>query len=122
MSFIFKTSLLGMLFVLLVACSGTKESNPVPTPSKSEGSFPALPTNTTETVVLDGEMVFWLYEGSGGCFGAISDGSKEVQLWIDAEACGETEYAENDDAVLEVTFNTDNQYGPEVMYTIVNFL
>jgi len=111
-----------MMLVSLVACSGTKESNPAPTSSKSIGSFPTLPTNTTETVVLDGEMVFWMYEGSGGCFGTISDGSKEVQLWIDAEACGETEYAENEDAVLEVTFNTDNQYGPEVMYTIVSFL
>jgi len=111
-----------MMLVSLVACSGTKESNPVPTPSKSAGSFPTLPTNTTETLVIEGEMVFWMYEGSGGCFGSLSDGSKEIQLWIDADSCGETEYAENENATVEVTFNTDNQYGTEVMYTIVNFL
>ena len=62
-----------------------------------------------------------MYEGAAGCYGAITDGATEVNLWIDAESCGEKEYDENEAASVEVTFNSDNQYGPGKTYTITSF-
>ena len=68
-----------------------------------------------------GKMAFWMFEGDAGCYGAIADGNSEVQLWVDADKCEDVEYSENEDASVEVTFSTENQYGPGDTYTITKF-
>ena len=42
-------------------------------------------------------------------------------LWIDADACGDTEYAENAPASVDITWLEDNQWGPGNTYTITRF-
>ena len=106
------------LSCVLLACSDSSEQV---TESTSENSFPPLPTDSSERVNLSGKMSFWMYEGEAGCYGTIVKGSQEVQLWIDSNSCGEREYAENEDASVEVTFRSDNQYGPDKTYTITRF-
>ena len=101
-----------------IACSDSSEEV---AGSTSEASFPSLPTTSSERVVLEGKMAFWMYEGEAGCYGTIVKGSQEVQLWIDAGSCGDREYAENANASVEVTFRSDNQYGPGKTYTITRF-
>ncbi len=107
-----------LLVITLAACS--EPNNPKDAVS-SHASFPALPINPSETVIVSGKMVFWMYEGDGGCFGSISDGAQELQLWVDVTTCGEAEYKENESASVEITFNPKNQYGPGKTYTIVSF-
>ena len=114
-----KRTLLAMSAALLVAaCSdnGTEAAG-----GSAEG-FDALPTSPAETRVVAGKMTFWMYEGDGGCFGYLANGASELQLWVDVDACGETEYAENQPAEVEVTFNPENQYGPGKTYTITRFI
>ena len=106
------------LSCLLLACSDSSEQV---NNSVSEDNFPPLPTNSSERVKLNGKMSFWMYEGEAGCYGTIVKGSQEVQLWIDSDGCGEREYAENENASVEVTFRSDNQYGPDKIYTITRF-
>lgn len=62
-----------------------------------------------------------MYEGDAGCYGTIEKGAQEVQLWIDADSCGDKEYQESEPASVVVTYNPDNQYGPGKTYTIVEF-
>ena len=108
----------GLLCLMLGACSDSENQA---LNQESANPFPKLPTNNSEKVTLHGEMAFWMYEGSAGCYGAITDGSTEVSLWISADNCGEKEYAENEKASVEIIFNPDNQYGPEKTYTITGF-
>ena len=103
---------------VLVACS---DSSDQASETVSGGSFPALPTSSSERVTLEGQMSFWMYEGDAGCYGTIVRGSREVQLWADADDCGHREYAENAFASVEVTYREDNQYGPGETYTIPRF-
>ena len=117
-----KRILIVTLFTILVAgCSESENSDVAENSTASGPSFPSLPTSSSERVQLKGKMAFWMYEGDAGCYGTITDGSSEVELWIDADSCGEREYPENEDASVEVTFNSENQYGPGKTYTITNF-
>ena len=106
--------------ISLAACS--KEPEPSEAAGTSEASsLPRLPTSSSERVLLEGKMNFWMYEGDAGCYGSLERDGEEVQLWIDAESCGEKEYAEGEDAAVVVTFRSDEQYGPGKTYTIVEF-
>ncbi len=110
-------------FVTLGIALGGCSENSAPTTSTetSASRFPALPTSADERVTLNGRMTFWMYEGDGGCFGSISDGVQEVELWVDVDTCGEVEYPENAPASVAVTYRSDNQYAPGTLYTIVSF-
>ena len=67
-------------------------------------------------------MVFWIYEGEGGCYDTLDRGGDEEQLWIDAAACGEREFAEGEQASVVVTFHSDEQWDEsQKSYTIVEF-
>ncbi len=115
-----KNAIIAILFAAgLAACSDSADES---SGTSAGSSFPPLPTSSSERVTLTGKMSFWMYEGAGGCFGTIASGSQEVQLWIDADGCGDQDYAENEDASVEVTFKADNQYGPGETYTITRFL
>ncbi len=110
------------LIVISAALSAcTDESTPVAGTDSSAGGFPALPASPDQRVTLNGKMTFWMYEGDGGCFGSISDGVQEVELWVDVDTCGQVEYPENAAASVEVTYRPDNQYAPGELYTIVSF-
>ena len=106
------------VFSALVACS---DSSNQASETVSGDSFPTLPTSSSERVTLEGQMSFWMFEGDAGCYGTIVKGSQEVQLWVGADTCGDREYAENEAASVEVTYKTDNQYGPGKTYTITRF-
>jgi len=116
---------LGLLaaIVMLTACSDNSGQNTVPAGSNPAASpgFPSLPSSADERVILNGKMTFWMYEGDAGCFGSISDGTQEVELWVDVDTCGQVEYPEDGTASLEVTFQPDMQLGQGPVYTIVNF-
>ena len=66
-------------------------------------------------------MSFWMYEGAAGCYGTITDGLSEVNLWVSEESCVEIDYSENEATSVEVTFRSENQYGPGKTYTITSF-
>jgi len=106
----------------VAACSDTEDTNSHNSSSSAGNPFPTLPSSSLESAVLEGKMTFWMYEGDAGCYGSIFDGNAEVQLWVDATTCGDTDYAENAEARVEVTFNPDNQYGPGKTFTIKSFL
>ncbi len=117
----FSVIFVGVLILALGACSESgSESTATSTAGKGR-SFPALPTSTSESATLEGRMRFWMYEGDGGCFGTITDGTKDLELWVDVDTCGDKDYAENAPATVTVTFNPENQYGSGKMYTIVSF-
>lgn len=117
---LFKSGTL-LLVLGLAGCSDSSNEMAAPGASLSAMRFPTLPASPAETVVLDGVMTFWEYEGDGGCYGTISDGLQELWLWVDVDTCGEVNYQDNDRAIVEVTFNPDNQFGPGKTYTIVSF-
>ncbi|HET9047873.1 MAG TPA: hypothetical protein VFN29_02745 [Chiayiivirga sp.] len=103
--------------IALTACSNGAEPG-----ASSASALPTLPTNSSERVLIQGKMVFWMYEGEGGCFGTLDRGSDEVQLWIDANACGEREFTEGEQASVVVTFRSDEQWDEsQKSYTIVEF-
>lgn len=107
--------------IALHALSGCSESD-TQASTEASGSFATLPADSKESAVLSGEISFWMHEGDAGCYGTITDGVSEVQLWTDVDTCGEKEYSENQRASVEVTFRSDNQYGPGTTYTITKFL
>jgi hypothetical protein len=112
------------LFVVLISIMGCSDGN-APESDESAQSNQAnqvsLPEGPNDRVKLTGEMSFWMYEGAAGCYGAFVSQGKEVQVWVDADTCGDREYAENQPATLELTFNPENQYGPGTTYTITSF-
>ena len=110
-----------LLVLGLAGCSDSGNEVAAPGALLSATPFPTLPASPSETVVLDGAMTFWMYEGDGGCFGTISDGVQELWLWVDVDTCGDVEYEDNEHTVVEVTFNPDNQFRPGKTYTIVGF-
>ncbi|ABD79705.1 hypothetical protein [Saccharophagus degradans] len=107
--------------VLFGAACSDRTTNELEQPKETSGAFPTLPTSSHEVVTLSGKMSFWMYEGDAGCYGAITDGINEIQLWVNVEKCGDREYAENEAVSVDVTFNSDNQYGPGKTYTIIAF-
>ncbi|MEH6567295.1 MAG: hypothetical protein V7756_18365 [Halopseudomonas sp.] len=113
----------GGLLTALTALTGCSDGNEAEStiPAGNNVGFPALPAMPEERVTLNGRMTFWMYEGDGGCFGSISDGMQEVELWVDVETCDQVEYPENAPASVEVTYRPDNQYAPGKLYTIVSF-
>lgn len=117
-----KNILLAFVLSILSACGSSEEPSAEASPQVNTAAFPVLPADDTERVVLEGIMTFWMVEGAAGCYGSISDGVKEVQLWVNASACEKVEYAEDVKAKVEVTFNQEEQFGPGDTYTIVNFL
>ena len=86
-----------------------------------QSGFDKLLQSSTDYVEINGTITFWMYEGDGGCFGSISKGGDEIQLWVGVDACGEHEYKEGEIATFEITFNSENQYGPGKTYTITEF-
>ena len=124
MQYTIKENRMNRLFISIIAvaflsaCSSSDDSSPL---SSAKSSFPSLPSSSAERVTLDGVMSFWMYEGDAGCYGTITDGAVEVNLWVDADSCGEKEFGENEAASIEVTFNPENQYGPGKTYTITSF-
>jgi hypothetical protein len=65
-------------------------------------------------------MVAWLFEGDGGCFGTLKNGSEEVEVWANADSCEKRQYKENEPAAIVVTYRSDEQWG-EKSYSIVEF-
>tara|TARA_R110001599_G_scaffold28969_5_gene99622 strand:- start:38629 stop:39075 length:447 start_codon:yes stop_codon:yes gene_type:complete len=109
------------LFVVLISIMGCSDGN-APEPDESaQSNQVSLPEGPNDRVKLTGEMSFWMYEGAAGCYGAFVSQGKEVQVWVDADTCGDREYAENQPATLVLTFNPENQYGPGTTYTITSF-
>lgn len=106
--------------VLISGCSDTGSSN-TPTTSGSQTGFSSLPESSAEKVTVSGNMIAWLYEGDGGCFGTLRSGSSEIELWADVETCGDKDYADDEEASVEITYNTGNQYGDDKTYTITEF-
>ena len=111
-----KLGLAGLLCLSLSACGDAPQE---PLDSRANGL--ALPTGPHETITVSGKMTFWMYEGDAGCYGSLLTGGQEVELWIDADACGDTEYAENAPASVDITWREDNQWGPVNTYTITRF-
>ncbi|WP_299595618.1 hypothetical protein, partial [uncultured Microbulbifer sp.] len=107
-----------LISLALTACSSKENSTQA---SGSVGKFPKLPTSSTEYTTLQGVMSFWMYEGAAGCYGTITDGLSEVNLWVSEDSCVEVNYSENEAASVEVTFISENQYGPGKTYTITSF-
>jgi len=108
-------------FTVLIFIAGCSEGGGPAFEEPSKFSQVSLPESPTERVSLTGEMSFWMYEGAAGCYGTLASQGKEIQVWVDADTCGDREYEENERATLEITFNPDNQYGPGKTYTITGF-
>lgn len=106
--------------VLSIGCSDSS-NEPNNTDQAIQASHLNLPTSTSEKMVISGEMIFWMYEGSAGCYGDILVKGVEINLWINENSCGEKEFKENQAASVEITFNPKNQYGPGKTYTITSF-
>jgi len=85
--------------------------------------FPILPTSD-ETTKLTGAMTWWFWEGDAGCFGTISDGRQNLNVYATADLCVTIEYAENERAVIEVVYDSEHQYSGNGLsvYTIVKFI
>ena len=113
-----RTISLFSVLIFITACSDGNGPGPGQAASTNQVSFPESPS---ERVNLTGEMSFWMYEGAAGCYGTLVSQGEEVQVWVDADTCGDREYEENQRATLELTFNPDNQYGPGKTYTITSF-
>jgi hypothetical protein len=109
------------LFTVLVLITGCSDSGGPESNQPAKSNQVSLPENPSERANITGEMSFWMYEGSAGCYGTLVSQGKEIQVWVDADTCGEREYEENQSATLELTFNPDNQYGPGKTYTITSF-
>lgn len=90
-------------------------------PASDTGRFPALPRGGGEHVTLNGRMADWVYTGSPGCYGLITDGSTVVQLWMDALACGGLEIAAGEPVSVNVTHVKGKEYGPWKTYAIESF-
>ena len=112
---------LAIPLIALACLSACSDSNDADLKISGNSTFPPLPSNSSERVTLTGKMSFWMYEGEAGCYGTITSGSEEVNLWIDADSCGEKVFDENEQVSVEVTFSPDNQYGPGATYTITRF-
>lgn len=109
------------LFTVLIFIAGCSDGNRSESDQPASSNQISLPESPGERVNLTGEMSFWMYEGAAGCYGTLVSQGKEIQVWVDAETCGDREYEENQRASLELTFNPDNQYGPGKTYTITSF-
>lgn len=105
------------LSIFIFSCSDSDEEPK----TIDEATSINLPTNASEKVILSGLMSFWMYEGSAGCYGSLTIDISEVNLWVNADSCGEKEYKENESASVEVIYDTSNQYGPGKTYTITSF-
>lgn len=107
-------------FVFAACSSGSDSASGEAGGGASE--FPALPTSDAERVLVDGNMSNWFYEGDAGCYGTLSRGASSIELWINADACGEREYSEGASASVVVTYRETEQWMPgKKMYTIVEF-
>ena len=109
------------LFTVLLFIAGCSDGNGPASDQPASSNQVSLPESPSERVNLTGEMSFWIYEGAAGCYGTLILQGKEIQVWVDADTCGDREYEENQRATLELTFNPDNQYGPGKTYTITSF-
>lgn len=91
--------------------------------SINQNPFPALPTNRSEKVILEGKMTHWFIEGAAGCYGRISDSVSEIELWSDIEMCSNIGYRINETARIEITYHSENQYLDDgsKMYEITSF-
>lgn len=109
------------LFAVLLFITGCSDGAG-PASDDSVGSNQIdLPERSSDRIKLAGEMSFWMYEGEAGCYGTLLSQGEEIQVWVDADACGEREYEENQQVTLELTFDPANQYGPGRTYTITAF-
>ncbi|WVM91944.1 hypothetical protein ULG90_19265 [Halopseudomonas pachastrellae] len=107
----------------MLACSACP-SAPAATHPKSADSRVnglALPTGPHETITVSGKMTSGCTKATPAATAACSPAVRRVELWIDADACGDTEYAENAPASVDITWREDNQWGPGNTYTITRF-
>lgn len=111
--------LLVFLFSVLLSSCGNN-SDEIPAQGAAHAAAD-MPPKSGETVEISGVMSFWMYEGSAGCYGTLESGSNEIQLWSDADRCGDTDYEENEKTTLRIKYSDDNQYGPGTTYTVVSF-
>lgn len=115
-----KAILILVAVAMVSSCSKTDSDEGVAA-DESGSAFGVLPTSTADQVSVSGDMSFWMYEGDAGCYGNLTKGGSEIQLWVDADKCGNVEYEENAPATLVITFNPNEQWGPGKTYTIVDF-
>ncbi|MGH1448071.1 MAG: hypothetical protein ACRBBM_01415 [Pseudomonadaceae bacterium] len=109
------------LIAVLIIIAGCSDDNGSASSQAASANQVVLPEDASERVSLTGEMSFWMYEGAAGCYGTLVSQGEEVQVWVDADSCGDREYEENQSATLELTFDPENQYGPGKTYTITSF-
>lgn len=110
-----------VLFAVLILIAGCSDGNGSASNQLASSEQISLPESPSERVNITGEMAFWMYEGAAGCYGTLVSQGKEIQVWVDADTCGDREYEENQRAALELTFNPGEQFGPGKTYTIKSF-
>jgi len=116
-----KTWILALAFLATTGCSSNSDTDSSLVET-GDVAFPALPTNSSEQVLVEGAMNNWFYEGDAGCYGTLKRGSSEIEVWIDADGCGEREYDEGARAAVVVTYRESEQWMPgKKSYTIVEF-
>ena len=115
----FKAILLIVILLQLVACEEPAEETSI----ESYGQpFPTLPTGN-KSVTVTGTVTWWFWEGAGGCFGTLSAGGKDIELYSDADLCEPIEYEEGEVATMDIVFRKENQYNPngKTMFTVIKF-
>ena len=107
------------IFLQLVACEDPAKDSNIQSYSQP---FPPLPT-TSKSVTVTGTVKWWFWEGDGGCFGTLSAGGTDIELYSEADLCAPIEYEEGDVATMDIVFLKENQYHPEGkdMYTVAKF-
>lgn len=109
--------LLVLSFSVLISSCGNN-SDDVPAQGAAQAAV-ELPPQSGEIVEISGVMTFWMHEGSAGCYGTLESDSNEIQLWSDADRCGDSDFTENEQATVRIRYSEDNQYGPGTTYTVV---
>jgi hypothetical protein len=114
-----KSALFIAVLLQMIACEETVEDSSI----KSYAlPFPTLPT-ANKSVTVTGTVKWWFWEGDGGCFGTLSAGGNDIELYSEADLCAPIEYEEGDVATMDIVFLKENQYHPEgkAMYTVAKF-
>jgi hypothetical protein len=106
--------------LLIIACSDSTETS-----AAKLAPFPALPKAVTNSVTLSGRVVDWLFEGDAGCFGTLTDGIRNINVYSKADIC-EPAHVQTDllitvTIIFDIGIQQDVGDGTGPAYTITQF-
>lgn len=87
--------------------------------------FPPMPGGTAKSVQVTGKVTDWMFEGDGGCFGALTDDSTTIDVYSEANLCENVNAANGVILKVDIIYEADKQHdigdGKKPAYTIVKF-